>query len=283
MIHKEAEIKNLTGKPILIDYTFTPDNTKKPVIVFTHGFKGFKDWGHFNVIANYFASHGFVYIKYNGSHNGTTPSHPTDFVDTEAFGNNNFSIELDDLGLVIDWVSEGKTGIPENEVDPNSIYLIGHSRGGGITILKAAEDDRVKKIVTWAAVNEFGKYWSDEIMKKWKEEGVQYIKNARTGQQLPLYYQLYDDYFSHLDRLYIPGAVKKIKIPFLTVHGTEDEAVPVQAAHQLKGWNQGVELFILEGGKHTFGGKHPWVEDTLPEQSRLVADKSIEFLSDNIM
>jgi uncharacterized protein len=278
MIKRETLINNLSGKPILIDYVFVPDNTIKPVIIFTHGFKGFKDWGHFNLFAEYFASKGFVFIKYNGSHNGTTPEHPTEFVDIEAFGNNNFSIELDDLGLVIDWVSNRESGIPDMELDPQSINLIGHSRGGGITILKAAEDNRVNKIVTWAAVNEFGKFWSDEIMKKWKEEGVQYIHNSRTGQDLPLYYQLYDDYFSHLDRLYVPSAIKKLAIPFLAIHGTEDEAVPVKAAMKLKEWNPAVELFIVEGGKHTFGGKHPWKEMSLPGHSQLIADRTNQFL-----
>lgn len=57
------------------------------------------------------------------------------------YGNNNFSIELDDLGLVIDYI-ESAAG--QYEGNKNEIYLIGHSRGGGIAILKTYEDSRIK-------------------------------------------------------------------------------------------------------------------------------------------
>jgi len=42
-------------------------------------------------LANYFAEHGFVYIK------STSPDTQLDFVDLEAFSENNFSIELYDI------------------------------------------------------------------------------------------------------------------------------------------------------------------------------------------
>ena len=50
-------------------------------------------------MADRFADAGFVFVKFNLSHNGTTIEHPIDFVDLEAFGNNNFAKELDDLGV----------------------------------------------------------------------------------------------------------------------------------------------------------------------------------------
>ena len=114
--------------------------------------------------------------------------------DLEAFGHNNFSIELDDLGAVIEYVS-GAGFEAKEEIDLHQLYLLGHSRGGGVVLLKAAEDKRVKKAVTWASVNEFGKFWSEEVMAHWKEIGVMYIENSRTKQTMPLYYQLYENYF----------------------------------------------------------------------------------------
>src|SRR6187402_558735 len=85
------------NRPFLLDLTFIPDGKEKPIVVFIHGFKGFKDWGTFPLMAEYFAQHGFVFLKFNLSHNGTTPEDPTNFADLEAFGNDNFSIQLDDL------------------------------------------------------------------------------------------------------------------------------------------------------------------------------------------
>ena len=128
-------IKSKHKKPILIDvYYNLPDrqagkNAKsKPILIFSHGFKGFKDWGHFNIVARKFAEAGFVFVKFNFSHNGTTPDNPLEFADLEAFGNNNYSKELDDLGSVIDWVENGK--IEEGVSERWCSLPFGEGRGG---------------------------------------------------------------------------------------------------------------------------------------------------------
>ena len=40
--------------------THLPSGQPKPVVVFVHGFKGFKDWGHFNVLADYFTTRSWA-------------------------------------------------------------------------------------------------------------------------------------------------------------------------------------------------------------------------------
>lgn len=265
-------------KPILLDLLLLSDGKPKPVVIFTHGFKGLKDWGHFNQMAGRMAEAGFVFVKYNGSYNGTTPENPTEFTDLEAFGNNNFSVELDDLGRVIDWVLNEQNLMSQSELDTSGVFLIGHSRGGGIVILKANEDNRVKKIVTWASVAEFGRYWDEEIMKKWKADGVHYVINGRTGQQMPLYYQLYENYFANIDRLHIPTAEKNLKIPHLIIHGTDDEGVPYESAEELKSYKPDAELLTIDGAGHTFGVKHPWNQKDFPPHAEQVIQATVDFL-----
>ena len=108
MKKKEFQIPGSAGKPISIDVTYKADAQLKQVVVFCHGFKGFKDWGPFNKIASHFAQQDIVFIKFNFSYNGTTTDDPLNFGDLEAFGNNNFCKELDDLALVLDWVEEDR-------------------------------------------------------------------------------------------------------------------------------------------------------------------------------
>src|SRR5699024_8572931 len=170
----------------------------------------------------------------NLSHNGTTPEHPTDFADLEAFGQNNFSIELDDMGTMIDYFYSADCMVPGEEMNTDIIFLLGHSRGGGMALLKAAEDDRIKAVVTLAAVSDLEKRWPEDFQKKWQEEGVQYVFNGRTKQNMPLYYQLFENLKANKDRLDIPEAIKKLKKPALIIHGTADETVPTAMAHELK-------------------------------------------------
>ena len=108
---KEKNIA-LTGKhnkPIVTDIYYNDTLNKKPVIIFCHGYKGFKDWGAWPMVANTFAKQGFFFVAFNFSHNGGTLENPIDFPDLEAFGQNNFIKELDDLETVIKWITENKS------------------------------------------------------------------------------------------------------------------------------------------------------------------------------
>src|SRR6478735_4925780 len=94
-ILKNIPITGSADKTILLDVFYKKNAQAKPIVIFSHGFKGFKDWGHFNFIGERFAEEGAVFVKFNFSHNGTTVEDPLNFGDLEAFGNNNFSKELE--------------------------------------------------------------------------------------------------------------------------------------------------------------------------------------------
>ncbi len=265
--------------PIALDIFFNDEAAKKPVVIYAHGFNGFKDWGHFDLIAEQFAAAGYVFVKFNFSHNGTSPESPEDFTNLEAFGNNNYTKQLDDLKLVIDWVCDAAH--PYRKVtDCDHIYLIGHSMGGGVILLHAAADKRIKIIITWASISEcktpWGS-WSPDKIQEWKETGVAWYNNSRTNQQMPMYYQLYEDYDHNRERLDIKKAITQLTIPILICHGQEDNAVPVEKAHTLKGWQPSAQLFITNGD-HVFGRKHPWTENKLPVNMQRVVDASLQFL-----
>lgn len=277
---KNVIIPGAYNKPIALDMIFKKDGSPKPIIIYAHGFNGFKDWGNFDLIAAVFASNGFLLIKFNFSHNGTTPESPEEFVDLEAFGNNNYSIQLKDLQLVVDWIC--RPGNPYKDIlDTNNIFLIGHSMGGGIATIFAAADNRIKKLVTWAGISEcktpWGN-WSRQRIKTWEEAGVQYYTNTRTNQQMPLYYQLFEDFQKNQQTLSIEKAIKKLHIPILICHGSIDISVPVEKAYELKAWQPLAELFIIESN-HVFDRKHPWVMNYLPDAMKSVVMKTIEFLN----
>jgi len=272
LIKEELALSTDYGKYIYGDITKFDQIDSKGIVIFAHGFKGFKDWGHFNLIADKFALSGLPFVKFNFSHNGTNKENPTDFVDLEAFGNNNFSKEMNDLGIVIDWVEEYLKSYKENI----PVYLIGHSRGGGIAILKAFEDSRINKLVTWSAVSDFEARFPEDL-ERFKKEGVVYIPNARTNQNMPLYYSFVEDYYQNQKRLHIPGIIEKISIPYFIIHGTDDEAVSSQEADYLHKLCKTSKLLLVKNAGHTFGGKHPWTEDSLPKDSDWIVKRSIEF------
>lgn len=276
-ISKNNIIQGKHQKPILLDVGYKTTNQQKPVVLFAHGFKGFKDWGHFNKVMQHFMDNDFVFVKFNFSYNGGTVEEPTDFPDLEAFGNNNYTKELDDLETVLDWITQNNL-VPKEEINHQEIYLIGHSRGGGISVVKASEDTRIKKLVTWAAVADLINRIPPQQFEVWKKNGVIYVENARTNQQMPMYYQFAENTLKNMERLSIKRSAKKMGIPHLIVHGTNDEAVGVLEAENLAKWNKNAELFIVEDANHTFGAVHPFEQEKFPEHFQMVIDKTIQFL-----
>ena len=246
-------------------------------MIFCHGYKGYKDWGAWNLVAEQFANENFFFIKMNFSHNGGTVEQPIDFPDLEAFGHNNFIKEIDDLDSVINWISSDHQF--KNEIDPKRISLIGHSRGGGIILLKATGDKRISKVITWAGVSDFGsRFPTGEPLELWKKNGIAYITNARTNQQMPHYFQFYTSFKENEVKLNIRTAVQELNIPYLIVHGNNDETVLIKEAKDLESWNPSNQLKLIEEANHTFGSSHPWTESNLPLQLTVAVETSIEFL-----
>lgn len=265
------------SKPIVTDVFFNKNNLKKPIVIFCHGYKGYKDWGAWNLMVNEFLKNEMFFVKFNFSHNGGTLENPIDFPDLKAFGENNFILELEDLETIINWVISNSEFI--NEIDPENITLIGHSRGGGIVTLKASENKKVKKVVSWSGVSDFGvRFPVGEPLKMWQKAGVSYIENARTKQQMPHYFQFYTNFKENEDRLTIKNAAENLKIPHLIVHGENDEVVKLVEAKNLHKWNSKSELIIIENMNHPLGCTQPWSEPEMPIHLAEVVDRTIQFI-----
>lgn len=264
-ITKNIQIQGAHNKPILVDVFFKDDNQLKPIIIFCHGYKGFKDWGSWNIMAEEFANLGFCFVKFNFAYNGGTIEQPIDFPDLEAFGNNNYTKELDDLDSVLNWLENNYDS--NKNLDLENIILVGHSRGGGIVTIKAEEDSRVSKVISLGGVSDFGsRFPCKEALEQWEKKGVYYVKNGRTKQNMPHFYQFYKDFKQNEKRLTIKRAASNLKIPHLIIHGDADTSVSIDEAHNLHKWNPNSTLKIIEKADHVFNSRHPWEEKKLPQQ-----------------
>lgn len=270
-------IERSSNLPIVGDATYIPSEHPLPVVIFCHGYKGFKDWGAWNLIAEAFAEAGFFFLKFNFSHNGGTVEQPIDFPDLEAFSKDNFSQQLTDLDDVLNFAIQHKDW--KNKANTSSISLIGHSRGGGIALIKATEDARVTKLITWAGISDIGfRFPKAEKLEKWKNEGIFHVENKRTLQQMPHLYQFYEDFITNQERFHLKSVLKKLHKPYLIVHGTSDDTVSNYEAETLFNYAHQPKMKWIANANHVFGAKHPWSENTLPDASSKLINESIAFL-----
>ncbi|MCU0436644.1 MAG: alpha/beta hydrolase [Raineya sp.] len=263
-------------KSIGMDIRLVLDDETKPLVIFVHGFKGFKDWGHFNLIADEFARNGFIFAKINLSHNGTSPTDKRNFVDLEAFGHQTFTKDLHDIEDAINYFFSGDYLFKAN-TNLQELYLIGHSRGGGLVILKALEDNRVKKVATWASISDSKFLFNQERIEEIEKDGVIYIENARTKQQMPIYREVYEDLLKHSQKFDLEHRIPQLQVPLLLIHGKNDTSVLPKSSENLKDWSKNSTLILLEDADHTFGGKEPYTDELLPVHTDELVDETIAF------
>jgi pimeloyl-ACP methyl ester carboxylesterase len=273
---QEFSFNSKKGRPFLADIHYPSNASSFPLIIFCHGFKGFKDWGHFNLLARKYAEKGYGFLKFNFSMNGISGSNLLEITDLESFGRNTFSMEMDDLDILIN-------EILKSEFAPKirHILMMGHSRGGGTALLKTSHDVRISGAVALASVHDFAGRWPKEIIDKWRSDGVMHVPNSRTGLAMPVYFDLAEDFIANRSFLDIPAAMKALKVPVLLFHGDMDETLPVETAYELDSHSAFSQLHILEGSGHTFGGRHPWTSDELPEDVQFIFEESLRFFEQN--
>ncbi|CAN5201792.1 hypothetical protein BH23BAC3_BH23BAC3_16160 [soil metagenome] len=264
---ENGSVPSKENLPIYYDlYIPVTTQTKAfPIILFLHGFKGFKNWGAFPDACEHLARKGFYVVSFNLSKNGVGKS-MLEFDEPELFCKQTLSSDLDDVGSVIEHLKTGKLNSDQVTMNTDIIGMVGHSRGGHTAVAAAAEYSGIHCLVTWSAVSDYNKRWSDEMISDWNTKGFTEIVNSRTGQSLPLDKIVYEDAIENADRLMAIKRVKELHIPVLFAAGKDDEAVPYSESKKLFRAcpSDEKELLLIEDAGHTFGTSHPFEDEELP-------------------
>jgi len=147
----------------------------------------------------------------------------------------------------------------------SKIGLLGHSRGGGVSIIAASMLKEVDALVTWSAISKIDRY-SQRQKEEWKEKGYVEMMNTRTKQMMRLNKIFLDDIESNsAELLNVENTIRKLNIPHLIVHGDQDLAVPIGEAEMIYSWSNKAytELYKISGTGHTFDIKHPFDGTTI--------------------
>lgn len=221
-------IKNNLGEKI--DFSFQEGNESQAdwVVLLGHGVTGNKDRPIVVDTAKALNAAGFSTLSFSFSGNG----------DSEGrFQESTITKEIEDLGAVLDAVSDRK------------VCYIGHSMGAAVGVLRAAHDQRIQCLVSLAgmvdtkafAETEFGDLTPDKDVM-WEEDDC------------PLSSAFMTDLCQSIGSV-MPSA-KEIYIPWLLVHGTEDDVVLPKDSNDLKeALKDRVELVAISGGDHSFNGE----------------------------
>ena len=268
------------GLPIYYDFYVPSGNSEKkfPVVIFLHGFKGFKDWGAFPDACAELCGAGFAVLAMNFSLNGVSEN-MLEFDQLDLFARETLTRDLEDVGTVIEALKGGVISTDKAILDTDTMGILGHSRGGHTAVAAAAEYPEIACLVTWSAVADYNAHWSKQMISDWNEKGVTEIKNGRTGQIMPVNDVVYKDAKENADRLMAVKRVRELNLPALFVHSKGDLGVPYSEAEKLyrNCPSQDKELKLIPGSGHTFDTAHPFEDEEFPEAFRNVLDSTVEW------
>lgn len=223
----DRTIRNSQGESI--DYTFHSGKTgAKRLLVIGHGVTGNKDRPFVVALASALADAGIPVLRFSFSGNGASGGR---FVDSTI------SKEVEDLGAVLDAVQAAGF----------EVGYAGHSMGGAVGVLRASADSRIRFLVSLAGMVHTAAFAQREF-----------------GMVTPGAGFMWDDESCPLSQSYMEDAARigsviakasSIRVPWLLVHGSEDDVVPISDSKDILAQaGSNVAFEELAGANHVFKG-----------------------------
>lgn len=252
------------GLPIRGDLA-VPRQPRAAVIV-VHGFKGFKDWGFFPWLSERLCDREIAVCRFNMSRSGIGED-PESFDRLDLFADDSYSAQLADLRKVIAHLEQQLPQLP--------LFLLGHSRGGGIALLASSGVQKLGGVIAWSPISRVDR-WDEETRSQWRARGHLDVVNQRTKQVMRMSTRMLDDCEANRERLDIVAAARALEVPLLVIHGGRDESVDVEEGRTLAEASPLSSFVVLERAGHTFNAIHPLVD--VPFELRVAAEVSACFI-----
>ncbi len=220
-------ITNSQGE--ILDYTFHDANSRtRDLLVIGHGVTGNKDRPLIMALAESVENEGLSVLRFSFSGNGFSGG---DFRDCTI------SKEVEDLKAVVSAA----------EANGYKVTYAGHSMGGAVGVLAAANDDRIRNLISLAGMVNTQAFYDREFGEVTPGEGTMWEEP-----ECPLSLNYKND-------MYEIGSVgsraSEVKVPWLLVHGDADDVIPIEDSREIYALaNEPKKIIEIPGANHVFSG-----------------------------
>ncbi|MCK4871716.1 MAG: hypothetical protein KAS72_03220 [Phycisphaerales bacterium] len=235
-----------------------PKGEPRCVVLFSHGFKGYKDYGFIPVLGRSLAKIGCIVHRFNFSHSGMGEGVET-FEHPDLFQQDTWNKQVFDITQVARSLRAG--ALPETDADLPIVFL-GHSRGGATCLLTAGrmfrDDDGPLPagVITMSAPSETCSLATGDL-RVLLADGRLKSPSARTGQDLYIGADWYGEQQHNPADHDLLSLCGHITCPVLAVHGRSDPTVPAGAADEIAVSCPDGVAALVEGGDHVYNTANP--------------------------
>lgn len=217
-------LKNAAGEEL--DHSWHDGDATGDVVVLGHGVTANKDRPFLVAVAERLSEAGVPVLRFSFSGNGDSGG---------RFEDSTITKEVADLGSVLDALGDRR------------VSYIGHSMGGAVGVLRASRDERIRFLVSLAGMVDTREFARRKFGGLVPGEGFMWDKP-----DCPLS-EVYMNDMDQIGTVVDRGA--EVQVPWLLVHGTTDEVVPLQDSLDIAGRApERAEVVQLEGADHVFSG-----------------------------
>lgn len=217
------EFRNRSGEKL--DSAFHPGSREDALVVIGHGVTGNKDRPLLVALAEGLAARGWPCLRVSYSGNGASEG---------DFREANITKESGDLRAILDALPAGL-----------KVAYAGHSMGGAVGLTTAADDERIRVLVSLAGMVRTDDFCEREFGSVTPGKGCMW-----DDPQFPLSQHFVDDLTSTGD-LFDEAA--RIAVPWLLIHGTDDDVVGIDDSRDAYDTaEEPKKLVEIPGAGHSF-------------------------------
>ena len=220
-----GELNNTLGESL--DYAFQSGGSEsKDLVILCHGVTGNKDRPLLVALADALQAAGINSLRFSFSGNGASEGKFTDAT---------ISKEVADLNAVIDRLTN----------EGYRLAYVGHSMGGAVGVLQSSQDPRIEALVSLAGMVYTKDFAKREFGDVKPDAGFMWDEPT-----CPLSSEYVND-LSQIENVLEAGS--NISVPWLLLHGTDDDVVPIKDSKDIFAKASCSKKFVdIAGSDHVF-------------------------------
>jgi len=244
-----------------------------PWVLVVHGYTSHGDWGFFPELSRRLVDRAIATVRVSLSGSALGPDRRS-LAAPEVFARNTYTDELEELARVA-------ARAARHPLLSDRRAVLGHSRGGAMGLVHAAETGGYRACVGWAAMDSILRF-SPQRLEQWRRDGFLEVRHFGSGSTARLERSVLDDAERHRARLDPLAACARLEAAWLFLVGDRDRSVPPEdgarlAAAMPPGRGRCV---VVRDADHAFGARDPIRE--VPDALEQLWSTTTAFLAEQL-